>query len=414
MLFHILRRVQETAPEVPVAIVVGHGREKVESAVRADPDFAKMEITFVHQAEQRGTGHAARCAMDSPWGEARVKEKAEVLILPGDLPLIPAKLVEQLLAPLGKNEALRLLTTVLADPTGYGRVVRRGTRGPVLKIVEEKDANLRQKQICEVAVSIYTFQAVFLRYGLQRLSNKNAQGEYYLTDLIAQAASAKKKAEVLVWDGPQDLRGINDPWELAQARRILNQTLWRNGLSRASRSWIRIRPGSMPWCQLEREVTVHPGAIFKGARESPREPRSVRTSCSRTSKSVRAPTSRPGPWPRARRSVLASQIGPYAHLQAGVGRGGGRQDRQFRGAQEDLRRRAHEHRASLLSGRRDRGQACQYRLRFCDLQFRRPGDRRQPQASHDHRRRRFHGKRLPDHRAGQESGGELMSLRARP
>lgn len=264
MLFHILRRVQETAPEVPVAIVVGHGREKVESAVRADPDFAKMEITFVHQAEQRGTGHAARCAMDAPWGEARVKEKAEVLILPGDLPLIPAKLVAQLLAPLGKNEALRLLTTVLADPTGYGRVVRRGTRGPVLKIVEEKDANLRQKQICEVAVSIYTFQAVFLRYGLQRLSNKNAQGEYYLTDLIAQAASAKKKAEVLVWDGPQDLRGINDPWELAQARRILNQTLWRQW----SLQGVKVVDPDSTWIDalvsLEREVTVHPGAILQG------------------------------------------------------------------------------------------------------------------------------------------------------
>src|SRR4051812_43583515 len=129
MLFHILRRVRDAAAEVPVAIVVGHGREKVEAAVRAEADFASLPITFVHQAEQRGTGHAPRCAMDSPWGEERVKEKAELLILPGDLPLIPGRLVEELLAPLGKNEALRLLTTHLEDPTGYGRIVRRGTRG---------------------------------------------------------------------------------------------------------------------------------------------------------------------------------------------------------------------------------------------------------------------------------------------
>jgi bifunctional UDP-N-acetylglucosamine pyrophosphorylase/glucosamine-1-phosphate N-acetyltransferase len=222
LLFHILDRVLETAPRAPVALVVGHGREKVEAAVKGAPRFAGMDITYIHQAEQRGTGHAARCAMDSEWGERRVKEKASVLILPGDLPLIPTRLVQGLMAPLGKSEVLRLLTVVLPEPTGYGRVVRRGTRGPVLRIVEEKDANLREKAIKEVAVSIYTFQAAFLRYGLSRLSNKNAQGEYYLTDLIAQAAKAKKKTEVMVWDEPQDLRGINDPWELAQARRILN------------------------------------------------------------------------------------------------------------------------------------------------------------------------------------------------
>jgi bifunctional UDP-N-acetylglucosamine pyrophosphorylase/glucosamine-1-phosphate N-acetyltransferase len=264
MLFHILRRVLETDPQAPVAIVVGHGREKVEAAVRANPDFARMSITFVHQAEQRGTGHAARCAMDSAWGEARIKEKADVLILPGDLPLIPARLVEQLLAPLGKSEVLRLATTELEDPTGYGRVVRRGARGPVLKIVEEKDANVRQKAIREVAVSIYTFQATFLRYGLSRLSNKNAQGEYYLTDLIAQAASAKKKTDVLVWDRPQDLRGINDPWELAQARRILNESVLRDWALRGVRIIDPMTTWVDPSVQLSPDVTVYPGAILQG------------------------------------------------------------------------------------------------------------------------------------------------------
>ena len=130
MLFHILRRVRETEAGVPVAIVVGHGREQVEAAVRAAPEHASMDLTFIHQAEQRGTGHAARCAMDSAWGDARLREKAEILILPGDLPLIPQRLVVELLAPLGKSDVMRLLTTELTDPTGYGRVVRRGKRGP--------------------------------------------------------------------------------------------------------------------------------------------------------------------------------------------------------------------------------------------------------------------------------------------
>ena len=123
---------------------------------------------------------------------------------------------------------MRLLTCQLPDPTGYGRVVRRGKKGSVLRIVEEKDASLREKEIQEVAVSIYTFQSAFLRYGLTKLSNKNAQGEYYLTDLIAQAARAKKKVDVLGWSTPEDLRGVNDPWELAQASRILNERCLRD------------------------------------------------------------------------------------------------------------------------------------------------------------------------------------------
>jgi bifunctional UDP-N-acetylglucosamine pyrophosphorylase/glucosamine-1-phosphate N-acetyltransferase len=264
MLFHILNRVRETSPQSPVAIVVGHGREKVEAAVRANPDYAKMDITFVLQAEQRGTGHAARCAMDAAWGDQRIKDKASVLVLPGDLPLIPAGLVEQLLAPLAKADVLRLLTTELQDPTGYGRIVRRGKRGPVLRIVEQKDANLRERAIREVAVSIYLFQAAFLRYGLQRLSNKNAQGEYYLTDLIAQAAKAKKKSEVLVWDEPQDLRGINDPWELSQACRILNDRVLKGWALQGVRVMDPLTIWIEPTVRLEREVTLYPGVFLTG------------------------------------------------------------------------------------------------------------------------------------------------------
>ena len=264
MIFHILNRVREISPHVPIAIVVGHGREKVEAAVRGNHSYSDMDITFVLQAEQRGTGHAARCAMDSAWGEARVKAKASVLILPGDLPLIPAVLIEQLMAPIGKSDVLRLLTTVLEDPTGYGRVVRRGRSGGVLRIVEEKDANLREKAIHEVAVSIYLFQASFLRYGLQRLSSKNAQGEYYLTDLIGQAAKAKKKSEILVWESPQDLRGINDPWELSQARRILNERVLKCWALQGVRVIDPLTTWVDPSVELAMDVTLHPGAILSG------------------------------------------------------------------------------------------------------------------------------------------------------
>jgi bifunctional UDP-N-acetylglucosamine pyrophosphorylase/glucosamine-1-phosphate N-acetyltransferase len=315
MLFHILRRVRETDAAIPVAIVVGHGREEVEAAVRAEPDLARMSLSFVHQAEQRGTGHAARCAMDSEWGEARVAEKAEVLVLPGDLPLIPQQLVAQLLAPLGKGEVLRLLTTVLNEPTGYGRVVRRGTKGPVLKIVEEKDASLLQKQIREVAVSIYSFQAAFLKYGLQRLSNKNAQGEYYLTDLIAQAASAKKKSDVLVWDRPQDLRGINDPWELAQARRILNEALLKDWALKG----VRVLDPFTTWIdasvELSRDVTLHPGAILRG-RTRVASGASIGPGAVLEDVEVgEGANVKTGTVAESSRIGAGAQVGPYAHLR---------------------------------------------------------------------------------------------------
>jgi bifunctional UDP-N-acetylglucosamine pyrophosphorylase/glucosamine-1-phosphate N-acetyltransferase len=264
LLFHILERVREAAPDASVAVVVGHGREQVESAVRSEAAFAQMNITFVHQREQKGTGDAARSAMDSPWGEKILESQAPVLVLPGDLPLLPRSLVEQMLAPLAKTEALRLLTCELPDPTGYGRIVRKGKKGPVLRIVEEKDASTKEKAIREVAASIYSFQSSFLKTGLGRLSNNNAQGEFYLTDLISQASKAKKKIDVLLWGQPEDLRGVNDLWELAQAERILNE--------RCVKAWAKHGVRFIdPWSthvdvqvQLSEGVVIHPGAVLSG------------------------------------------------------------------------------------------------------------------------------------------------------
>lgn len=264
LLFHILHGVREVTPNAPVALVVGHGREEVETRVRAEKSLAGMDITFIEQSEQKGTGHAARCAMDSEWGARRTAEKAVVLVLPGDLPLIGEGLVREMLAPLGRGEAMRLLTCELPDPAGYGRIVRRGTKGPVLRIVEERDATDREKRIREVGASIYLFQAAFLNYGLRKLSNRNAQGEYYLTDLVSAAARARKRIDVLRWGCWEDLRGVNDPWELATAARILNE--------RCVRKWalqgVKFMDPSATWLdctvRFEADAVVHPGAVLRG------------------------------------------------------------------------------------------------------------------------------------------------------
>ena len=317
LIFHILSHVQKVASHAAVAVVVGHDRERVEKSIREHGAFSSLNITFIHQTEQKGTGHAARCAMDSAWGEARVKTKADVLVLPGDLPLITAELVQQMLEPIGRGEALRLLTCTLPDPTGYGRVVRRGKKGSVLRIVEEKDASLREKEIQEAAVSIYTFQAAFLKYGLQKLSNKNAQGEFYLTDLISQAARSKKKVDVLHWNNSEDLRGVNDPWELAQASRILNERCLRDWALKGVKflhpwtTWIDLS------VELEEDVVVHPGVILSGATKVTRGatigPRCVLKNVV-IGKDANLKTGTV-----ADDSVIGdgAQVGPYAHLRPG-------------------------------------------------------------------------------------------------
>lgn len=262
LLFHILDRILEVAAHSPIALVVGHGREQVQAAVQGNPRYSELKITYVHQAEQKGTGHAARCAMDSEWGQTMKAAKADILVLPGDLPLLPGALIGEMLESLAPTEAMRLLVCKLSDPTGYGRIIRKGKAGQVLRIVEEKDATLREKAIQEVGVSIYLFKAGFLAHGLHRLSNKNSQNEYYLTDLVAQAA--KKKTDVLCWPDSSDLRGINDPWELAQAEKILNEKTLKFWAKKGVRF---IDPGSTRvdvHTELSEGVVIHPGAILSG------------------------------------------------------------------------------------------------------------------------------------------------------
>jgi bifunctional UDP-N-acetylglucosamine pyrophosphorylase / glucosamine-1-phosphate N-acetyltransferase len=317
LVFHVLDEVFAAAPGARAALVVGHGRELVEKAIREAARYEGRDITFIHQPEQKGTGHAARCAMDSAWGEKRADEKAPVLVLPGDLPLIPVELIRQMLLPLGRGEAMRLLTCELPDPTGYGRILRRGTRGPVLRIVEEKDASLREKAIREVGASIYLFQAAFLRYELSRISNKNAQGEYYLTDLVAASVRSRKKVDVLSWKQHEDLRGVNDPWELALARRFLNERCVR----RWALAGVRFIDPASTWIdsgvELAEDVVVYPGVILQGATRIG-SGTVIGPYCKLSSVEVGSGAQiRTGTVAEDSRVESGANLGPYAHLRPG-------------------------------------------------------------------------------------------------
>jgi len=254
MIFQILDRLAEVSPNSRVALVVGHQKERVIEHVTAQK--YPLQISFVEQAEQKGTGHAVKCAMESDWGRIAVERKETVLVLPGDLPLVTSALLKEMLEPLKRGSAMKLLTAILSDPFGYGRIVRKGKKGAVLRIVEEKDATLREKLIQEVGVSIYSFQAQFLSNGVSALKNQNAQKEYYLTDLVGMAVSKKRTIETSVWDSPEDVRGVNNPYELSLAADILNSRVIRdhalNGVRFIDLSGCRVEPT----VKIEKDVTV--------------------------------------------------------------------------------------------------------------------------------------------------------------
>jgi bifunctional UDP-N-acetylglucosamine pyrophosphorylase/glucosamine-1-phosphate N-acetyltransferase len=203
MLGHVLDTARSLAPAA-IHIVYGHGGDQVRAAF-ADPD-----LSWVHQAEQRGTGHAVKLAMPS------IPEDARVLVLYGDVPLIGKDTLGNLLATTG---ALTALVTQLEVPYGYGRIVRDGI-GRVRAIVEEKDCTVEQRAITWVNSGILVADSRRLRVWINNLSDDNAQHEYYLTDIYAQANDEGEPAEASLCTNPQEVFGANDPWQLAALERL--------------------------------------------------------------------------------------------------------------------------------------------------------------------------------------------------
>jgi bifunctional UDP-N-acetylglucosamine pyrophosphorylase/glucosamine-1-phosphate N-acetyltransferase len=265
MLFHILDRVAAELPGARVAVVVGYQKEKVIELTNAQ-NF-NLEIDFVEQPEQKGTGHAVKCAMVSPWGKKIVDAKANVLVLPGDLPLLTTELVRDMAEPLKRGSAMKLLTANLADPFGYGRIIRKGKKGAVQRIVEEKDATQREKLVQEVGLSIYTFQAQFLATGVESLKPNNAQKEYYLTDLVSHAVQKKRAIETLTWENSEDVRGVNNPYELSLAGEILNSRVVKQHALSGVRFICLKTCRVEPTVKISPDVTIYPGVNLEGSTE---------------------------------------------------------------------------------------------------------------------------------------------------
>ena len=232
-----------------VCVVYGHGGEAVQAA------FASGELRWALQAEQLGTGHALMQAMpQAPDGN-------RVLVLFGDVPLILPATLSQLVEATGDDE-MALLTVDMPDPAGYGRVVRED--GRVVRIVEDKDASDAERATCEINTGVMLLPASRLGGWLEKLGNDNAQGEYYLTDVIAMAVADGVAVHGVKATSPEEVMGINDKKQLAEAERALQarlvDELMEQGVGFADPARVDIR-GTL---KCGKDVFIDVNAVFEG------------------------------------------------------------------------------------------------------------------------------------------------------
>jgi bifunctional UDP-N-acetylglucosamine pyrophosphorylase/glucosamine-1-phosphate N-acetyltransferase len=262
LLGHVLAAVRPLAAEHTV-VVIGHGREQVaEHLAAVAPDV----LTTV-QAEQRGTGHAVRVTLEqlAERGIVPGPEAGPVLVLTGDTPLLTEATLEALVARFAADAgAVTILTAVLAEPGGYGRIVR-GPDGDVTGIVEHKDADETVLAIDEVNSGMYAFAPGVLEETLHRLTTANAQGEEYLTDVVAIARADGLRVTGLPVADVREILGVNDRVQLAAAGRILrdriNEHWLRAGVTMADPERVRIDAG----VELAPDVTLEPDVALHGS-----------------------------------------------------------------------------------------------------------------------------------------------------
>jgi len=248
MLAHVLETARALSPG-QIIVVHGHGGDEVRSA------FAAMNVTWVEQTEQLGTGHALVQALP------RVKPRDDVLVLYGDVPLIRAETLRTLIE--ARDSGLAILTAELTDPSGYGRIVR-DARGRVVHIVEEKDASPEQRTLREVNVGFLVAQAARLTGWLAGVKNSNAQKEYYLTDVVQCAVA---EGIDVVTRQPKDVWetwGVNSRHELALVERAFQNAaakrLLEAGVTLADLWRVDVR-GDL---RCGREVSIDVNCVFEG------------------------------------------------------------------------------------------------------------------------------------------------------
>jgi bifunctional UDP-N-acetylglucosamine pyrophosphorylase/glucosamine-1-phosphate N-acetyltransferase len=248
LLAHVLDSVSALAPRKTL-VVHGHGAEKVRAA------FAGTAVEWVLQAEQLGTGHAVMQALPQVGGDG------DVIVLYGDVPLIRPESLRRLLE--ASREGLALLSAEVPQAHGYGRIVR-DRAGRVARIVEQKDASSAERAIREINAGFYAMSAQRLSAWLKKLTNQNAQKEYYLTDIVTLAGADGVAVVGVKVDDPWEVAGVNSKQELAALERVFQSRqasrLLEAGVTLADPARIDVR-GEL---SCGRDVSIDVNCVFEG------------------------------------------------------------------------------------------------------------------------------------------------------
>lgn len=248
LLAHVIDSARALGPS-RIFVIYGHGGEKVPQIM------GESGLTFVLQEPQLGTGHAVM--QSAP----HLDESEPTLVLYGDVPLTTAATLKRL-AQVAADNKLGILTVELPDPTGYGRIVREG--GKIVRIVEQKDATEAERAIGEINTGILVAPTARLKRWLSALSNKNAQGEYYLTDIVAQAVNEGIEVVSAQPDAVWETLGVNSKVQLAELERIhqcnVSRALLEQGVTLADPARIDVR-GTLT---CGRDVFIDVNCVFEG------------------------------------------------------------------------------------------------------------------------------------------------------
>lgn len=250
MVNHVIDTLRRTNVE-DINVIIGKGAELVKTNTES------RAVTYSMQEEQLGTGHAVKCAADFLKGK-----KGTVAVFCGDAPLIKEDTINKMFDEhLANKNSATVLTSILDDATGYGRIIRSGDE--VLKIVEHKDCNAEELKVNEMNAGVYCFDIELLLESIEKLSNSNAQGEYYLTDVIGILKEEKHRIGAVITDYEETI-GVNSRVQLSQVESILRNRIntkhMENGITLIDSSSTYIGVD----VQIGRDTIIYPGNVIEG------------------------------------------------------------------------------------------------------------------------------------------------------
>ncbi len=250
MLGYVIEAAQE-AGATEICVVVGHKGEIVKKEL-------KYDVAFVEQKEQLGTGHAVMQAEDF------IGNEGKVLILFGDTPLITGKTLKEMVDHHQENNnAVTVLSTLVSDPTGYGRILR-DEKNFFAKSVEHKDATDLERQVKEINSGMYCFEASHLKEALKTITNQNTQGEYYLPDALVHIMNKKLNVNAMITERFEEVLGVNDRVQLAAVSKIMqkkiNETHMRGGVTMIDPDQTYIGKDVV----IGMDTVIYPGTLLVG------------------------------------------------------------------------------------------------------------------------------------------------------